>query len=231
MSDENETKVVIVEVERVYEVRAVEAFAVVVPAGLDDDEARKAAEKASISDNVDWHDRLRDHLPMGHEYEHQTVSIGAGNPLAHDWLALEGGKLIATKPPDQPAEPPESAWIDVDGAQWATDGSIIVRRDGPRPTGVDGHHGWRPAAGLMAVSPSQIREFLEGAMSYTKPHPGRFQRRYAPVLKAGDVRSAGGSLAPAAVWRGSELVAVVMPCRPGTYKREVNASGEEVSYG
>ena len=115
--------------------------------------------------------------------------------------------------PDGPAEPPEAAWIEVDGHQWATTRRIAIRRDGPRPAGIPPRERWLTHG---EISPDQLRPVLYPEGGPTQSHPRTVvDARYAPLLAAGKVKTwpGGGDLTPIYVHRDGELVAVVMPVR------------------
>lgn len=42
-------------------------------------------------------------------------------------------------------EPPDTAWVILDGVAWATNGHVLIRRDGPRPDLTEVRPRWLPA--------------------------------------------------------------------------------------
>lgn len=228
------TRTVVVDVGRDYQFNIGQRFAVVVPEAMSDAEVLRAVETADISDCVDWYECFRDHDHGDHDGESFSLDADA-NPSLYDWLRLDGGKLEKSSPPDLPGEPPESAWFTIDGVEWATTGAILVRRDGPRPTSIPANWaGWRtpsPDGGASMVRPESVRDLLNSIKGAMLVHRGVFDIRYRPMLMAGSAYAPStDELAPAAVWSGGSIVAVVMPCRLDTRGDEVlvDSSGKKV---
>jgi len=104
-------------------------------------------------------------------------------------------------------EPPAEAWVTVDGAQWATNGSIIVRRGGPtlvEPV----RKKWMQADHIKNAA-KEISRLLDTAGA-TEATVSIFNARFAPLLLSGVVVSCSDVGAHQVVVDG-EVVAVVMP--------------------
>ena len=142
-------------------------------------------------------------------------------------FVLERGRLAEYVPPPPPPEmPPDDAWIDWRGARWATNGHVLVREDVAKPTaypwkrGVGTSHHNLPTvadidvmAAALATDPTVVVETpsVDGK-SAMLTGPIWVGAEYVPYLADGD-RLTGRPLSPVGVWRGDELVAVVMPRR------------------
>lgn len=117
-------------------------------------------------------------------------------------------------------EPPDHAWIEVDGHMWATDGSCMIRKDAPRPATMRqlGEHthikDWlgdvSKGAERQKPSPADARRVM---LSSAHEHIGFFDPRFGPILEPNKVTGPRGCpLGPAEVRNmAGEVIAYVMP--------------------
>lgn len=110
-------------------------------------------------------------------------------------------------------EAPGWAWQEWNGFRWATDGALAIREDAPRPDGMTwGFYTseWqRPDRAVIGSLPDDCIPPLG-----TEPDSdARYAPRMSPILRAGVVCGplANDRAHPAAVYRGGELIALVMP--------------------
>ncbi len=162
--------------------------------------------------------------------------------ITHDTL-IRAIKPDGTPRPDwrKPIPPPD-AWFDVDGQEWATNGSCAVTRAAAKPKTIGG------VAWCIIADDAGIRKAIDATAAQSKtwgdrarvilvtdatrtirdaiqarggvPHPGVFDVMFAPILQAATyVRTPRGflhALAPAYCYGpADELIAVIMPLREG----------------
>lgn len=139
--------------------------------------------------------------------EHEIQSLipsehGVSWDLGFDWdfppAPIRSGK-----------NPPEDAWINIDGRRWATDGVIIIAED--QPIRIFPWNRWK-VAGTIDVR--KFGEILAGSYAVTQPHCGFFGTCFKPfdlpgysVLASGDSRVLNGYVFD----DGDRLVAVIAP--------------------
>lgn len=91
-------------------------------------------------------------------------------------------------------------WVDVDGVEWATDGTVVIRR------GIEAPKAWDERTVSVSSAQDGIRALLAGVTN--QPHKGAFDPIYADLLRLGTVTVASGA---AAVTRDGVVVAFVSP--------------------
>lgn len=116
--------------------------------------------------------------------------------------------------PGKPDEPPAEAWVLAHGHEWATDGKLVVRRDGPRPPRGK-YNDWRvPPPELIGFFPARSSTHAEVTEGRVLPGTRWPEARSLALMSAGEVRYRGDA---AFVYGGSDDVlpiAVFSLCVP-----------------
>lgn len=129
-------------------------------------------------------------------------------------------------PPDLPGEPPAGCWIELDGHEWASNGFVMVRRDGPRPSSVPAKGPWFDTEKLHRVRVVSLLRF--GEFSADRCVGNAYEGRLAPVLTAGKVEARSDGITRVLV--EGEPVAFLMPKRAaGPGESLCDHMGREVS--
>lgn len=153
-----------------------------------------------------WESRLSSGAVVPFEVvEHVVCSIPGSVRVKDEWgertfdLQRDRDTFIG---PRAWEDPPAIEWR---GHLWRTDGAVLFRDDAPRPEAFV----WSPPARPPTAQDLDNNERLMRNEPY-HALMGRFDARYAPVLRWADRREPRGR--GVGLYRGDDLVAVVM-CR------------------
>ena len=152
---------------------------VIAPDGITEAEAEKALNAAI--DLMDMTANLEDH-------DIDTEAVEWEDPPVY-------------APPDPTV--PDAAWMEIDGARWATNGHIMIREGCPLPDTSRKEEGLYFNDWMIPCAPEEassfsvtyqrasdgLREWLSGDSG--KPSHSRFNAMFAPILKAGTATGDG----------------------------------------
>lgn len=144
-----------------------------------------------------------------------------------------------TEPTYAPPDPtvPDAAWIEIDGARWATNGHVAIREGCPLPdpaakVGALDFADWMIPQEPNSAFPHQItrervanslRKWIAGDTG--KPSRRRFSPIYAPILRAGSVTADAFDDTVIVRNEAGEPIAIVRPIFESSAVKGVRADG------